>query len=790
MPEDSIIVYNAREHNLRGINLTIPKGSLTVLTGVSGSGKSSLAFDTLFAEGQRRYVESLSPYARQFMQQLPRPAVERIEGLAPAIAIDQSARSHNPRSTVATVTEIYDHLRVLYAAIGVPHCPDCKIPIGACSREVMVGRLMSLPAGEKVQVLAPVVRGRRGEFAEMMADMAKRGYARARVDGEMIRLLEPPALDRYRRHDIDIVIDRLTVGPEIRHRAAEAVDGALELADGNLIILRPGEEEIWLSGNHSCSRCDRSFEPLSHASFSFNNPRGMCPTCQGLGIRRAFDPGLLVPDPRKSLPEGAIPLLRSITHPYRRHWYEGVAAHYGFDIETPWDDLAEEHRRVLLDGSGNESIAFYYRNPRRGWEWRHEEPWPGILRNLYRRYSEARAPSLVRAFEAAMRIGPCPDCGGRRLRPESLAVTVGGQSIAGVTAMDVATSCRFFDELTLSATETVIAEDAFKEIRERLHFLENVGLGYITLDRPAPSLSGGEAQRIRLAGQVGSGLADCLYVLDEPSIGLHPRDQGQLLQALYRLRDLGNTVVVVEHDEQTIRAADYVVDFGPGAGERGGRIITHGTPSHVARDKSSLTGQYLRGALQIPLPKKRREGNGAVLHLSGATLNNLKDITVQFPLGCFIAVTGVSGSGKSSLVTDTLYPLLSRELMRAQLSAPPCGDIEGLEHLDKVILIDQDPIGRTPRSNPATYTGVFDLIRALYAQLPEAQARGYRPGRFSFNVPEGRCQACDGHGAIRLESDFLAEVWVPCEVCEGRRFDDTGDYLQGGKHCRCAGNGD
>jgi excinuclease ABC subunit A len=779
---EEIIIHQAREHNLRGVDLRLPKGRLIVFTGVSGSGKSSLAFDTLFAEGQRRYVESLSTYARQFLQQLARPAVGHIEGLSPAIAIDQGSRSHNPRSTVATITEIYDHLRVLYAAIGKPHCPACGQAIGGQSRESVIARIVSLPPGEKIQILAPVVVGRKGEFRELWEDMQRRGYLRARVDGEMIRLSEPPTLDRYRRHHIDLVLDRVDIGPGSRGRIAEAVDEALKLAEGRVLILRENDEELLLSSRYACADCDLSFEPPTHASFSFNSPRGMCPTCNGLGVERQLDPELLVPDPRLSLLGGAVPVMQSLRSAFRRHWYEGVAQHYGFTLQTPWQELTEAQRAGLLEGSGGEKIEFVYRNPRNGWTWQHREPWPGLLHELHQRYRSLKARSLLRQFEQVMRIGPCPDCHGERLRPESRAMTVGGRSITQLTALDVQSCADFFAGLQLTPADALIAEDALKEIRERLNFLVHVGLHYLTLDRAAPSLSGGESQRIRLASQVGSGLADVLYVLDEPSIGLHHRDQGKLLDSLLHLRDLGNTVIVVEHDEQTIRAADLVVDFGPGAGERGGRIVAQGTPAQICRQPDSLTGQYLSGRRSIAIPSERRNGNGARLRLTQARLNNLRNVTLDLPLGRLVCITGVSGSGKSSLITDTLYPALARELMGAETIAGPYDTLEGLGELDKVLLIDQDPIGRTPRSNPATYTGVLTHIRDLYARLPESVARGYRPGRFSFNVPEGRCETCEGHGAVRLESDFMAEVWVTCEQCEGARFDRaTLDILYKGK---------
>jgi len=768
---DKIRIRGARQHNLRDLDLDLPKNRLIVFTGVSGSGKSSLAFDTLFAEGQRRYVESLSNYARQFLANLPRPDVDEIEGLAPTIAIDQAARSHNPRSTVATITEIYDHLRVLYAAIGVPHCPRCGREIGSQSREAIVGRVLTLPEGSRAMILAPVVQQQRGEFLDLFEDMSRRGYVRARVDGEIIELRSAPELDRYRRHDIEVVTDRVVISPDARSRIAEAVEQALELSEGTVIIAREGERDLMFSTKFACAECGLSFEELTHAHFSFNSPKGMCPKCEGLGESRDFDPELLVPDPGKSLKEGAIELMQPLRNRRWRHWIEGVAKHYGFTLDTPWRDLTEDQRQHLLYGSDGELVEFYFKH-RRGWEWHHADPWEGVIPGLMRRYKRTRSQLLRRRFEAAMRTGVCSACGGRKLRPESLAVTIGGASIADIVEMTVGDAHEFFEQLELSDADRIIAEDALKEITSRLRFLVDVGLHYLSLDRTAPTLAGGEAQRIRLASQVGSGLVDVLYILDEPSIGLHHRDQARLLRTLEHLRDLGNTIIVVEHDEQTIRAADYVVDFGPGAGHRGGEVIARGTPKQIARRKRSLTGKYLSGKLEIAIPEQRRDGNGRWLTLRGARHNNLKDLTVEFPLGRFICVTGVSGSGKSSLVSDTLYPALARELQRAETAPGEYDRIEGTQHLEKVVLIDQDPIGRTPRSNPATYVGVFDHIRALYAQLPEARRRGYLPGRFSFNTKEGRCPVCEGHGAVKLESDFLADVWVECEACGGQRFEE------------------
>jgi len=767
---DFVVVRGAREHNLDGVSLDLPKNALIVFTGVSGSGKSSLAFDTLFAEGQRLYVESLSTYARQFLQQLPRPRVDRLEGLAPAIAINQGTRGFNPRSTVATVTEVYDHLRVLYATIGTPHCPRCGRQIGAQTREAIIARVMALPAGDPVLILAPLVRQRRGEFRDLVEDMRRRGYLRVRIDGELHETSDPPELERQRRHNVEVVVDRIAVSPGARVRIAESVEAALELGEGDVILAREGERDSLLSTRFACTDCDLSFSEPTPAAFSFNTPQGMCPQCEGLGSTRTMDPSLLVEDPARSLLDGAIPMLPSLDNLHRRHWYEGVARHYGFSLDTPWQELTAQQQEALLYGSGDLLIEFHFKHPRYTWEWKHADRWGGIIAEMMHRANRIKSRHMRDKYEALMRVARCPVCRGRRLKPESLAVTLGGLSISELCERTVRQARGFFDELTLSSTEAQIAEDALKEIRDRLSFLDYVGLEYLTLDRPAPTLSGGESQRIRLASQVGSGLVDCMYVLDEPSIGLHHRDQGRLLDTLLHLRDLDNTIIVVEHDEQTMLSADYLVDFGPGAGDKGGRVIAAGTPAQVKRNADSLTGRYLSGKRSIPVPERRRPGNGAWLTVRGAREHNLRGIDVAFPLGRFICVTGVSGSGKSSLVTDILQTALSRHLYRAEAEPGGHEAIEGLEQVDKVICIDQDPIGRTPRSNPATYTKVFDHIRALYAALPESRARGYKQGRFSFNVEGGRCEHCEGHGAVRLESDFLADVWVLCEVCQGQRF--------------------
>ncbi len=701
--------------------------------------------------------------------------MKSLEGLAPAVAISQAARSNNPRSTVATITEIYDHLRVLYAGIGVPHCPRCGREIGAQSREAILRRLLDQPKGTRVMVMAPLERGRRGEFMDLFEDLKRKGFGRVRADGEVFDLLTPPRLDRRRRHDLDLVVDRLVLGADIQARAGEAVDVALEMGGGDVLIavegggLAEGRDETLLSRRFACPDCGISLQEPTHASFSFNSPRGMCPDCEGLGTSRTFDPERLIEHPEKSVVDGAVPMLPSLKDRRRRHWFEGAALHYGFDLDTPWRDLKPEHQQVLVYGSGGELLDFYFRHWK-GWEWRHRDPFEGIVAWLTFRYKKAKSELLRRKYESYMRLGRCPTCSGKRLRPESLAVTLGGLSIADVAAMTVAEAGLWFAALKLPETALKIGEDALKEVSERLTFLGRVGLGYLALDRTAPTLAGGEAQRLRLASQVGAGLSDCLYVLDEPSIGLHPRDQGMLLDTLRALRDRDNTVIVVEHDEQTMLAADWIVDFGPGAGHLGGKVVAQGTPAQIRKAKNSLTGQYLARTRSIETPTTRRVPDERWLVLRNARQNNLKGIDVGFPLGLFICVTGVSGSGKSSLVSDTLHPALAKALHDAEVEPGEHDGLDGLEHLDKAVLVDQDPIGRTPRSNPATYVGVFDHIRAFFAELPESRARGYKAGRFSFNTPEGRCPACEGYGARRVESDFLADVWIPCEICGETRF--------------------
>ncbi|HZT82950.1 MAG TPA: excinuclease ABC subunit UvrA, partial [Gemmataceae bacterium] len=800
MDNTTITIRGAREHNLRNINLDLPRDRLVVFTGVSGSGKSSLAFDTLYAEGQRRYVESLSSYARQFLGELQKPDVDYLAGLSPAISIQQKAAGRNPRSTVGTITEVYDFLRVLWARVGQGHCPACGRPITAQTREQILARILALPEGSRFLVLAPVVRGQKGEYRDLFEDMLKRGYVRARVDGQVVRLTDDLKLDRRIKHHIEIVIDRLKNEPKVRPRLAEAVEQALALGEGSVIIAveasggrqppdgiadqgadaprPPGHEDLLLSAHYACTYCDRSYDPPTPQLFSFNSPQGMCPDCDGLGTRYSFDPDLLIPDPALSFWNGAIPLVGALRGMgrWRKHIFEGVASTLGIDLKKPWRDLPPQHRDWLLYGSGDRHITFEWKQ-RGGGVWKHGGTWEGIVPQLMASFKKTAAGPRRVQLEKYMRVVRCPACQGQRLNTQARAVRVAGKTLVEACAMPIGDLARWLGPLedTLTPVQRAIAAEVLKEVRGRLGFLLNVGLHYLTLDRAAPTLSGGEAQRIRLAGQIGCGLVGVLYVLDEPSIGLHPRDNDRLLRSLERLRDMGNTVVVVEHDEDTMRAADYIVDFGPGPGVRGGEVVAAGNYAEIIANPASLTGQYLSGAKQIAVPGRRRPGNGKVLQILGARHNNLKNIDVDIPLGRFVCVTGVSGSGKSSLVNDILleglwqrYGVRGADEEASRGRQPPEGDEElphtvgahdrilGAEHIDKVIAIDQSPIGRTPRSNPATYIKVFDEIRALFAQLPEAKVRGYQPGRFSFNKPGGRCEACEGNGSNRLEMDFLA----------------------------------
>jgi excinuclease ABC subunit A len=774
---ERIAISGARAHNLKGIDLELPRDALIVVTGLSGSGKSSLAFDTIYAEGQRRYVESLSAYARQFLGQMEKPDVDSIEGLSPAISIDQKTTSRNPRSTVGTVTEIYDYLRLLWARIGKPHCHQCGEPIQGQSLEQITDRVLTFEDGMRFMVMAPVVRGRKGEYGRMLEEMRAQGYARARVDGELVRLDEPIDLDKKLKHDISIVIDRLVMKEGVRKRLSESIAAASQLADGlvevELLDDAPGDASDasgnWLfSERFACLACGTSMPELEPRIFSFNSPHGCCQRCHGLGFQRVIDPELIVPDPTLSISQGALEPWTKAASTYHRRLLEAVAESNGIDIETPWGELSENDRNLLLRGTGDERHTVSYRN-RFGRRRVYTVRFDGMLASLERRYENTDSENTRERIEGLMALQPCPACGGARLRPESLAVTVGGLNIHEYTTRSARSALEWIEALELTETERAIARLVVREIAERLRFLDSVGIGYLSLERAATTLSGGEAQRIRLATQIGSSLVGVLYILDEPSIGLHQRDNEKLIETLKRLRDLGNTVIVVEHDEGTIRAADHVVDLGPGAGEHGGEVVAEGTPARIARRPASLTGQYLSGKLAIPVPSARRAPSGRLV-VRGARQHNLKGIDVEVPLGVFCCVTGVSGSGKSTLVNEIIYRAVANRLHRARLRPGAHDGIEGVEQVDKIISIDQSPIGRTPRSNPATYTGVFDHIRDLFSRTKEARARGYKPGRFSFNVKGGRCEVCRGDGQIKIEMHFLPDVYVPCEQCHGRRY--------------------
>jgi excinuclease ABC subunit A len=769
---ERIVISGAREHNLKDVDLELPRDALIVITGLSGSGKSSLAFDTIYAEGQRRYVESLSSYARQFLGLMEKPDVDSIEGLSPAISIDQKTTSRNPRSTVGTVTEIYDYLRLLWARIGVPHCPECGEEITGQTQEQIVDRLMTLADGTKFMVMAPVVRGRKGEYGKLLDQMRLEGYSRAKVNGELRRLDEEISLDKKYKHDVSIVVDRLVMKTDLRRRLSESVEAAAGLAAGLIeveIVDGPQKGEVLLfSEQFACLNCGTSIPELEPRIFSFNSPHGACDRCHGLGFQRVIDPELVVPDPTLSLAEGALqPWNRGISA-YWKRLIASVAESYGVDVDKPWSQLSKDEKEIFLYGTGDERHHVTYTNRfgrRRSYKVRFE----GIVNNLQRRYEETDSESNRERIESYMAEQPCPACKGARLRPESLAVKVGGLSIAEYSDLSAHAASEWIRELEMTDTERAIARLIVREITERLSFLENVGIGYLSLARSARTLSGGEAQRIRLATQIGSHLVGVMYVLDEPSIGLHQRDNEKLIATLDRLRDLGNTVIVVEHDEGTMLAADHLVDLGPGAGEHGGHVISAGTPKQVAKDPSSLTGQYLSGKKKIDVPEERREPSGTLV-VRGAREHNLKDVDVMIPLGVFCCVTGVSGSGKSTLVNETLHHSVANRLHQAKLRPGAHDGVDGLSQIDKIINIDQSPIGRTPRSNPATYTGVFDHIRSLFTQTQEARARGYKPGRFSFNVKGGRCEVCKGDGQIKIEMHFLPDVYVPCEQCHGKRY--------------------
>lgn len=766
---DKIEVKGARVHNLKNIDVTLPRDQLVVLTGLSGSGKSSLAFDTIYAEGQRRYVESLSAYARQFLGQMDKPDVDAIEGLSPAISIDQKTTSRNPRSTVGTVTEIYDYLRLLYARVGHPICPNHGIEIASQTVEQMVDRIMAYPERTRLQVLAPVVSGKKGRHVKLLDDIKKQGFVRVRIDGEMLDLGEEIELDKNKKHSIDIVVDRIVVKDGIEPRLADSLETALKLADGRVVIDVIGEEELLFSEHLACPICGFSIDKLEPRMFSFNSPFGACPECDGLGAKLEVDPSLVIPDASLTLNEGAIAPWEPISSQYYPQLLKAVCEHFGIDMDTPVKDLPKHQMEIILYGSGNERIYFHYENDF-GQVRDNMIQFEGVLNNIERRYRETSSDFTREQMERYMAQQPCPKCKGYRLKPESLAVKVGGKHISEVTDYSIAEARSFFAHLELTEKEQAIARLILREIESRLGFLVNVGLDYLTLSRSAGTLSGGEAQRIRLATQIGSRLTGVLYILDEPSIGLHQRDNDRLIATLRQMADIGNTLIVVEHDEDTMLAADYLIDIGPGAGVHGGKVVAAGTPREVMKNPDSLTGQYLSGKKFIPLPPERRKGDGRFVEIRGAKENNLKNINVKFPLGLFIAVTGVSGSGKSTLVNEILHKALAQKLQRAKAKPGAYKEIKGIEHLDKVIDIDQSPIGRTPRSNPATYTGVFDDIRDVFASTNEAKIRGYKKGRFSFNVKGGRCEACHGDGIIKIEMHFLPDVYVPCEVCHGKRY--------------------
>ena len=770
--QDKIIVKGARANNLKNIDVTIPRDKLVVMTGLSGSGKSSLAFDTIYAEGQRRYVESLSSYARMFLGQMDKPDVDYIEGLSPAISIDQKTTSKNPRSTVGTVTEIYDYLRLLWARVGTPHCPKCGKVIRQQTIDQIIDQVMALPEGTRIQVMAPVIRGKKGEHAKVFDDAKRSGYVRVRVDGNLYELDEEIKLEKNKKHSIEVIVDRLIIRPDIQQRLTDSVETASALSGGLVVVnLLREDRDLMFSQNYACEDCGISMEELTPRMFSFNNPFGACPTCTGLGSQLKVDPALVVPDGKLSILDGAIQAsgwgnIRS--DGIARMYFEALSKKYHFSLTTPWQELSQEVRQVILYGTGGEKLELHYDQPRgKGVLY---QAFEGVCNNVERRYRETQSDASKRELEELMAQSPCPDCRGRRLKKESLAVTVGDLDIYQYTTMSVDEELGWVDKLELTEQQLRIAGRILKEIRSRLGFLQSVGLGYLTLSRSAATLSGGESQRIRLATQIGSSLMGVLYILDEPSIGLHQRDNDKLLATLQSLRDLGNTLLVVEHDEDTMRAADYLIDIGPGAGIHGGEVVAAGTPEEVMANPNSLTGQYLSGKKKIPVPAQRRSGNGKVLKVIGAAENNLRGIDVEFPLGTLTVVTGVSGSGKSSLVNEVLFKRLGAELMRMKVHPGKCERIEGIDQLDKVVDIDQSPIGRTPRSNPATYTGLFNDIRDLFASTQEAKSRGYGPGRFSFNVRGGRCEACSGDGVLKIEMHFLPDIFVPCEVCKGRRY--------------------
>lgn len=768
MKADKIIISGARQHNLKNINVTIRRNKLVVITGLSGSGKSTLAFDTLYAEGQRRYVESLSSYARQFLERMEKPDVDLIEGLSPAIAIEQKAASHNPRSTVGTVTEIYDYLRLLFARAGTSYCYQCDQPISSQSIDQIVDQVMSLPDGSRIIILSPIISAQKGTHEKRLKQLKKEGFARVRIDGEILEIEETGKLDKNKKHTIDVVVDRLIVKNRIKNRLADSLELAMSLSDGLVTVDVLGGQPVLFSEKSACITCGISYPDFTPASFSFNSPQGACPKCDGLGSTTEFDPDLIIPNRELSLREGAVAVWAHRNTMNFFEFLDALTEHYGVDIYTPYKDLPNHFKKILLYGSKNERITFYFE--RSGRRYTYKKRFEGIVPNLQRRYLETESYQSREEIRRYMNFRPCTECAGTKLNKASRSVKIDDLAIFEITALSVAKARRFFKAMNLSGKKAIIAKRILKEINERLGFLENVGLSYLTLDRPAYTLSGGESQRIRLATQIGSKLTGVIYVLDEPSIGLHQRDNLRLLATLKKMRDLGNTVLVVEHDEETIRSADQVIDMGPGAGVKGGQIVFSGTPEALLEEDRSLTGKYLSGKKRIEVPSNRRRGQGKKLIIVGASQNNLKKIDVEFPLGCFTCVTGVSGSGKSTLVLETLYNVLSQRLYHARIQAGTHDHILGLEYIDKVIHIDQSPIGRTPRSNPGTYTGVFTYIRELFSRTAEARMRGYKPGRFSFNVKGGRCEACRGDGIIKIEMHFLPDVYVTCDICRGKRY--------------------
>ncbi len=782
---DKIIIRGAREHNLKSIDLEIPRDRLVVITGVSGSGKSSLAFDTLYAEGQRRYVESLSVYARQFLEQMDKPDVESIEGLSPAISIEQKTTSRNPRSTVGTVTEVYDYLRLLFARIGRPHCYNCGKPITSQTIQQMADRVLELPHGAKITLLSPIVRGRKGEYKKELETLRKDGYTKVKIDGEMKDLEEVVSLDKRKKHYVDVIVDRIVLKEGILARLSDSLEVSARLSGGLVKVEVVGAKEMLFNEKLSCAVCGISYPEITPTTFSFNSPYGACEECKGLGEKFYFDPELVVPDQGLSIAEGAIAPWSTASGKKANYWYlqilEGLAKHYKFNVHTPFKKLPANIREILLHGSGEEEIEFLYESEKS--KYTYTEPFEGVLNNLERRYRETDSEDVRDSLIEYMNSLPCPVCNGSRLKKEALFIKVGDRSVWDVVRMSIKEALAFFKKLKLTESEEIIAKRVLKEVGERLNFLVNVGLDYISLDRAAGTLSGGEGQRIRLATQIGSSLVGVLYILDEPSIGLHQRDNRRLLTALKRLRDMGNSVLVVEHDEETMREADYIIDMGPGAGEHGGEVVAKGTYREIIGNERSLTGKYLSGALEIPVPAVRKKPDGRFLTLKGVRANNLKDVTVKFPVGRITCVTGGSGSGKSTLVVDTLYRNLARKLYDSKARGGEVASIAGLEFFDKVIDIDQSPIGRTPRSNPATYTGLFTPVRDLFSTLPEAKMRGYSPGRFSFNVKGGRCEACKGDGLIKVEMHFLPDVYVTCDVCKGARYNrDTLEIRFKGKN--------